>query len=189
MTNKRNSFIDYKRELKNKTKICVYCGEYIERKDRTVDHVIALVNGGEDVPENLTMACIKCNREKDNLYLEEYLELKKQGFDFSRRLKEKEKVMIARAKKLWKKDDVVLEHANIPIEQIYSYPLSLPNPINVVKRTSYYIDNKTFTKPTYVIELSKDRYGIIDGYINYYVCHGLSIEELPVIVVKEKTHY
>ena len=60
--------------LKGKDLICYYCGRedlilYKEgeslRKIVTLDHVIALANGGAEYdPDNVVIACSKCNRNK-----------------------------------------------------------------------------------------------------------------------------
>lgn len=42
---------------------CQYCGK---KSDLTIDHVIPKSRGGEDVWENLTTACEKCNVKKGN---------------------------------------------------------------------------------------------------------------------------
>lgn len=48
---------------------CLYCG----RSDipLTVDHVLPLSRGGEDVWENLVCACVKCNNKKGDRTPEE----------------------------------------------------------------------------------------------------------------------
>ena len=43
---------------------CCYCGKQLEPKDATVDHVIAVHNGGSDDLANLVMACRSCNSRK-----------------------------------------------------------------------------------------------------------------------------
>lgn len=44
---------------------CTYCNKRLIGKDATVDHIIALANGGARLdPNNLTSACLKCNSTK-----------------------------------------------------------------------------------------------------------------------------
>ncbi len=49
---------------------CEYCSRQVSLKDEaasdyaTVDHVVARANGGRDSPENLRLACRRCNLEK-----------------------------------------------------------------------------------------------------------------------------
>ena len=50
---------------------CVYCG-CNNRKTLTLDHVLPQSKGGKDTWENLVTCCMRCNREKSDLNLEEY---------------------------------------------------------------------------------------------------------------------
>lgn len=50
---------------------CVYCGKR-DKKDCTLDHVHPTSRGGKDSFENCVTACMKCNREKDNLTVAEW---------------------------------------------------------------------------------------------------------------------
>lgn len=52
---------------------CVYCGASIEDVDLEVDHLVARVRGGLDVPSNLVTSCHDCNHEKGVVHLEAYL--------------------------------------------------------------------------------------------------------------------
>jgi len=73
---------------------CQYCGNAVERKDSTLDHVIPVSKGGTSVWENCTTACAPCNSSKSDKqkgwkprikpYKPDFYELvnkrKKQGF-------------------------------------------------------------------------------------------------------------
>lgn len=48
--------------LKRDGYICTYCGQ----DATTADHIIPKDAGGEDTPDNLVAACIKCNGQKSN---------------------------------------------------------------------------------------------------------------------------
>ena len=50
---------------------CVYCGELAEKL--TLDHVIPRCKGGSNVTENLVTACDKCNRERGDTSVTEFL--------------------------------------------------------------------------------------------------------------------
>lgn len=56
------------------TETCVYCKQFVEPKNRTMDHVIPLKRGGLHHPDNLVMACGSCNFKKSALTGEEFLE-------------------------------------------------------------------------------------------------------------------
>ena len=73
---------------------CQYCGDHIDRKDSTLDHVLPVSKGGKSVWENCTTACGPCNSHKSDStkgwkplrkpYKPDYYDLvakrKKQGF-------------------------------------------------------------------------------------------------------------
>lgn len=56
---------DLKRQYKAQKGKCYYCGEKVG-KTYHVDHVIPLSRGGSDGPENLVIACVRCNQAKNN---------------------------------------------------------------------------------------------------------------------------
>jgi 5-methylcytosine-specific restriction endonuclease McrA len=45
---------------------CQYCGDSIEKRDATVDHVLPISHGGKTNWENCTTACSTCNSLKGN---------------------------------------------------------------------------------------------------------------------------
>jgi hypothetical protein len=44
--------------------ICAYCGEQIDRRDITRDHILPRARGGKDVWSNVVAACRCCNMKK-----------------------------------------------------------------------------------------------------------------------------
>ncbi len=50
---------------------CQYCGEYGNDKTLTWDHILPKSKNGKNTWENLVTSCVRCNREKDNLTLDE----------------------------------------------------------------------------------------------------------------------
>lgn len=44
--------------------LCTYCDELLTESTFTIDHKLAVANGGNDDPENLTVACRPCNSAK-----------------------------------------------------------------------------------------------------------------------------
>ena len=48
---------------------CAYCGG----SGGTADHIVAVLHGGSGDPSNLTGACARCNTEKADLSLLEFL--------------------------------------------------------------------------------------------------------------------
>jgi 5-methylcytosine-specific restriction endonuclease McrA len=53
--------------------ICYYCGCVIKGK-KTIDHKIPVVKGGTNDNENLVLACVHCNTQKNDKTEEEYRE-------------------------------------------------------------------------------------------------------------------
>ncbi|TMN21847.1 HNH endonuclease [Lentibacillus cibarius] len=51
--------------------ICHYCGFYGD----TIDHKVPRAKGGASTPSNCVCACIKCNRNKDDIEYEEYIDI------------------------------------------------------------------------------------------------------------------
>lgn len=43
---------------------CHWCGRDTHRGEREVDHIVPLSRGGLHAPENMTIACARCNRSK-----------------------------------------------------------------------------------------------------------------------------
>lgn len=51
--------------------LCTYCGEPAD----TIDHIVPIVRGGDSSRENLTPACMDCNRKKRAMSVEAFLRL------------------------------------------------------------------------------------------------------------------
>lgn len=73
---------------------CQYCGIFLERKNRTVDHIIPKSKGGTNLKENLVACCIDCNQLKAdhdlNYFLEHYGKFKLQiSFPISYQIQKK----------------------------------------------------------------------------------------------------
>jgi 5-methylcytosine-specific restriction endonuclease McrA len=45
---------------------CQYCGDHVEKRAATLDHVFPVSHGGRTIWENCTTACAKCNSSKGN---------------------------------------------------------------------------------------------------------------------------
>ena len=46
---------------------CHYCDYFMTYQDAQVDHVLAKARGGSDAPDNLVLACFRCNNLKSTL--------------------------------------------------------------------------------------------------------------------------
>lgn len=52
---------------------CYYCEEVLNGLNTTVDHIIPEAEGGTHDLDNLIPCCLKCNVDKKNMYLDEWL--------------------------------------------------------------------------------------------------------------------
>lgn len=52
---------------------CVYCGEKLTQKTRTMDHMYPRRWGGISIPENLVPCCKKCNQDKKDMTYDQFL--------------------------------------------------------------------------------------------------------------------
>lgn len=57
-----HTIADIRAQLKRQKGRCYWCGEKVTEYE--VDHVIPLLHGGSNGPENLVIACPDCNRKK-----------------------------------------------------------------------------------------------------------------------------
>jgi len=64
-------------QQKTSTGTCWYCGQKVEFKNLTMDHVIPLARGGRSTKDNLVPCCKECNiKKKSSLPVEweEYMD-------------------------------------------------------------------------------------------------------------------
>lgn len=47
--------------------VCHYCGQSVEPKELTLDHVVPVARGGRSTKGNCVPACKDCNNQKKNL--------------------------------------------------------------------------------------------------------------------------
>jgi hypothetical protein len=59
--------------LRSQDSRCRYCGRTVRRQCSTIDHVIPRARGGISMPDNLTLACCRCNNAKGDWTVEEWL--------------------------------------------------------------------------------------------------------------------
>lgn len=59
---------------------CPYCLKVFPLNKATREHLIPKSRGGKSTPDNIVLACEKCNKEKGSLTPEEYSEWKRLNF-------------------------------------------------------------------------------------------------------------
>lgn len=52
---------------------CHYCGIELYDGTRSMDHKIPLSAGGDHKQDNLVLACMECNHDKDDMHYDDYL--------------------------------------------------------------------------------------------------------------------
>lgn len=63
-----------KNELKRRADKCHYCAILFKTsKEKSIDHIIPLIHGGKDTVDNLTIACMWCNKMKSNASSDDFL--------------------------------------------------------------------------------------------------------------------
>lgn len=59
---------------------CSYCGKDVPESERTLDHITSMRHGGDNTFANITMACFKCNRSKNDYPALSYLHKKQDKY-------------------------------------------------------------------------------------------------------------
>lgn len=59
---------------------CYYCNRVVRRVEATLDHKTPQSRGGFDDAENIVVACIECNNEKESMTEAEYLTYREQKY-------------------------------------------------------------------------------------------------------------
>ena len=62
-----------KKQLKELSHICAYCGKALKDECKTLDHVIPQCAGGKGYANNIVICCSACNKEKANQDVETFL--------------------------------------------------------------------------------------------------------------------
>ena len=73
--NKRVSIPKAIREAKYKESInCHYCGKKTAKRERHLDHILAVESGGTNDPSNLVVACKVCNTKKSTTCYDTFID-------------------------------------------------------------------------------------------------------------------
>ncbi len=62
-----------KKQLKELSHICAYCGKALRDKDKTLDHVLPQCAKGKSYAYNIVVCCGNCNTKKGNLDINTFL--------------------------------------------------------------------------------------------------------------------
>jgi len=61
-------------------KPCPYCGSYMDRRTKSLDHIIPITKGGLHSAANAIICCLRCNTRKSNLDFGDWLAKLKEPF-------------------------------------------------------------------------------------------------------------
>ena len=64
-----------KKQLKELSHFCAYCGKALRDTNKTLDHVIPQCAGGKSYANNIVICCKNCNLAKGNLDIKIILNL------------------------------------------------------------------------------------------------------------------
>ncbi|CAJ1611451.1 HNH endonuclease [Clostridium perfringens] len=109
------------REVRESQNICCYCGKELVPEERTVDHIHPINRGGETVLENLAVCCQRCNFEKQDMTLQEYIAYKSKKDNFLLDIERKIELELEQKKyygtllRNLKKSDEVIEYISFLI--------------------------------------------------------------------------
>lgn len=109
------------REVRESQNICCYCGKELAPEERKVDHIHPINRGGETVLENLAVCCQRCNFEKQDMTLQEYIAYKSKKDNFLLDIERKIELELEQKKyygtllRNLKKSDEVIEYISFLI--------------------------------------------------------------------------
>ena len=177
------------KSVKDKYHNCFYCGIELDRNKRTVDHLEPLAKGGLDIEENLVVSCKRCNRNKSDLTLDEFIKLSLQGyFDPENVLKRRrERIHSPIVAKIKDKVEFVDKVVNINDVFISSFLLQ-PKLSSVRLRRNHYLKTGKFSKTAIAEEVilnnGKIAYILRQGYINYLILKELKETTMELKIYK-----
>lgn len=67
------------RLLRETGRRCIYCGVPLSPRSMTIDHIIPKARGGSDCFSNKTCACPRCNNEKADMTLRQFMSTRRPG--------------------------------------------------------------------------------------------------------------
>lgn len=71
------------KSLKNNTIHCFYCGKKMSERNKTIDHIVPIKNGGSNCIDNIVICCRRCNGFKGGYTVSELIEQLKKRYKFA----------------------------------------------------------------------------------------------------------
>lgn len=174
------------KKVRAKYNSCIYCGKPLELHQRTIEHIVALDNGGLDEEENLAVACSRCNSDKSNLPLEEYIRLVNEGY-FTQEAKDDRKRANNGNVLKYLAPNTKFEIVMINVNDItLPHKHSKPSEKTFNSRKQNYLMTNRFNRTAFVEKIIKADgtilYMLKQGFTNYYVSLDLGLTIMEVVL-------
>lgn len=160
---------------------CLYCGNYVNKKDLTLDHMFPRAYGGISVSNNLLPCCEQCNSSKGCLDGTEYWELKKKKTEAEKNefrnkvIQEKEKNRYITGFCLpqdW------VEYCDINMLKIREFYQFNYTESQKLKENKQYIEKYCHFKRPIIVDKN---YWVLDGYNWYLAGKQEGFDMVPII--------
>lgn len=185
-----NLNVSLHKKVKEKYDTCLYCGKKLSLHERTLDHIVPLDLGGEDIEENMAVACKTCNQDKSNIPLEDYLRLVEEGY-FTREAKDERKRANNKEILKYLAPDTQFEVVMMNLIDI-TLPRSHSKPADKTfkSRKNNYLETGRFNRTAFVEKITKRNgeviYMLRQGFTNYYVSLELGLPIMEVVLYDRK---
>lgn len=175
--------------IKNKYHYCFYCGEYLEKEKKTVDHIKPVSKGGKDTEENIAVACRRCNTNKSDYSLDEFIKLSLEGYFEPEAILERQQARICAPMLISIKDEVEFIKKTVNINDVsVSMNTVPPNEHSLRARRNHYIKTGAFNKTAIAEEITLSNgcttYRLRQGYINYLILKEFKQKTMELKVYK-----
>ena len=160
--------------IKDKYHYCFYCGKHLEKEKRTVDHIEPISKDGKDIEENIVVACRRCNTNKSDYTLDEFIKLSLEGYFEPEAILKRQQARICSPILISIKDEVEFVKKTVNINDVsVSMNTVPPNENSLRARRNHYIKTGTFNKSSIAEEITLSNghttYRLRQGYINYLI--------------------
>ena len=178
-------------KIKEKYHYCFYCGKYLEKNKRTVDHIEPVSKGGKDIEENIVVSCKRCNSNKSDYSLHEFIRLSLEGYFEPEAILKRQQERITSPMVTKIKDEVEFTTKIVNINDVsISVNTVPPNGYSVRARRKHYLETGVFKKTAIAEEVTlkngRTIYRLRQGYINYLILKELQEKTMELKVYKQK---
>lgn len=175
-----------KKELKELSHICAYCGKALKEKDKTIDHIKPKSANGKAFANNIVICCSKCNSGKGNIDINSFLsrneqrlknfhnylkliDIQRKNNNYSQAILRKIESSLYVKEHKSKRESRILDIQDI---KYHIYGTDIIFSLNEMqsKILDYYLENKDFTNYKELARMLKISYGEIKAQILQINC-------------------